>query len=322
MSGSAAMRLGVIHNARSTRNLATLGEVRGAFAGGPEVVQLDFEHGTTLAELLDELARREVGLLVVNGGDGTVQGVLTELLERRPFAELPPVAILPRGMANMTANDCGLRRRDPSIVRRLRGLVAEGGLAPYLATRRVLRVDHIADAPPQWGMFFGAAGIYDAIHLCKGEVHTRGLKGELANLVTLVHLLANWAIGRKPEGMLEGEEIGMRLDGLERRGRQLLVLATTLDRLVVRSRPFWCEELGPVRFTSIAHPPERLVRSARRVLYGNGREGLPESYFSRGAHRVELDMGLPFTIDGQFFHSRPDAPLVITAPEEVRFVRL
>ncbi|MDX6748639.1 diacylglycerol kinase family protein [Geminicoccaceae bacterium 1502E] len=322
MSSGAALRVGVIHNARSTRNKKTLGELRGAFGGGPEVVQLDFEHGTSLAELLDELAQREIGLLVVNGGDGTVQGVLTELLERRPFAELPPVAILPRGMANMTANDCGLQRRDPAIVRRLQGLVRERRLAEHLVTRRVLRIDNIADAPPQWGMFFGAAGIYDAIHLCKGEVHTRGLKGELANLVTLLHLLGNWAIGRKPAGMLEGEEVGMRLDGQERRGRQLLVLATTLDRLVVRSRPYWREELGPVRFTSIAHPPQRLVRSARQVLYGGNRERLPESYFSRGAHRVELDMGLPFTIDGQFFHARADAPLVITAPQGVRFVRL
>lgn len=321
MSAGALAPLGVIHNARSTRNLDRLGELRAAFEGGPEAVQLDFENGASLAELLDELARREVGLLVVNGGDGTVQGVLTELLERRPFAEPPPVAILPRGMANMTANDCGLRRRDAAAVRRLQELVRERALAPHLVTRRVLRIDNIADAPPQRGMFFGAAGIYDAIQLCKGEVHTRGLKGELANLVTLVHLLANWAIGRKPEGMLEGAEVGIRLDGQERRGRQLLVLATTLDRLVVRSRPYWNEELGPVRFTSIAHPPERLVRSARRVLYGGHRDRLPEGYFSRGAHRVELDMGLPFTIDGQFFRARADAPLLITAPEDLRFVR-
>ena len=43
-----------------------------------------------------------------------MQTVLTRLLEKHPFETLPYLAILPRGMANTTAADVGLRGKAPS----------------------------------------------------------------------------------------------------------------------------------------------------------------------------------------------------------------
>ena len=69
-------------------------------------------------------------------------------------------------------------------------------------------------------------------------------------------------------------------------------------------------------------PPKRLLRSALRVLYGGPRRDLPAPDFaSRSADRVCLQMDCPFTLDGQMFAAPADAPLVITAPETVDFVR-
>jgi hypothetical protein len=122
--------------------------------------------------------------------------------------------------------------------------------------------------------------------------------------------------------MLEGEEVAADLDGEKRHGRELLLLATTLDRLVVRSRPFWNEDRGPVRYTSIAYPAERVLRRAWTVLYGRDRSHLdPAAFFSRGASRIELRMDCGFTIDGELFRASSATPLVISAPDVLRFVR-
>jgi diacylglycerol kinase (ATP) len=318
------VKIGLISNARSERNSRGLADLEQALRGAPDMVHLHFDGSRPMGALLADLARRGVGLLAINGGDGTVQAALTALLEERPFAEPPSVAILPRGMANMTAQDVGLTDRRLTALERLLRAAREGAMRPHTITRRVLRVEHIRDWPPQRGMFFGAGAIYDAITICKSRVHALGLKGEASHAVTLAVLLAVGAVRGLEAVGLHGHDIGVAFDGDALvTSRRLLVLATTLDRLVLGSRPFWNTERGPVRFTSIAYPPRRLTRSARTVLYGGQKRDLPEpAYESRGADRVALRLDGPFTIDGEFFEPAAGEPLVLTAPDTVRFVRL
>jgi hypothetical protein len=59
------------------------------------------------------------------------------------------------------------------------------------------------------------------------------------------------------------------------------------------------------------------------VLYGWRREALsPEVYDSQGAGRIAVRLDAPFTVDGEMFEPLPDRPVLITASDRVRFVRL
>jgi hypothetical protein len=260
---------------------------------------------------------------VVNGGDGTVQRTLTELLEKRPFERLPSVAILPRGMANMTAGDVGLRGRPAAAFRRLLERARTGDIGPSIVRRNILRVENIRGAPPQRCLFFGAAAIYDAIELCCRKVYARGLKGNLGMGLTLGGLLLSSLLGRS-DGALRGHEIAVAIDGQPAvPAKRLLVLATTLERMILGSRPFWNQGDGTIRLTSVAHPPRHLIRSAPKVLYGWRRASLSEDHYaSCGAERVALRLDGAFTLDGEFFEPVPDQPVLLTARDELSFVRL
>jgi hypothetical protein len=274
--------------------------------------------------LMGELAGAGVDLVAINGGDGTIQAALTSLLEDRPFATLPPVALVPGGMANMTAQDVGIRRRGADGIGRLLAAVDGGAIEPAIVERHVLRVDGIDGTTAQHGMFFGAAGIYDAIQVCKEQIHSLGFKGEAAHAVTLAWLLGNGTFRGLEAVGIHGHDVGIAFEGEAlRQTRQLIVLATTLDRLVLGSRPFWNADGHDLRFTTIAHPARGLLRNARQLLFGNHVRNLPPGMAeSRGAERVELTLDTPFTIDGEFFAVRPGGRLVLTAAERVRFVRL
>jgi hypothetical protein len=316
------VKVGLLSNPRSERNRRGIDDLYAAGAGRPDVLHERLDEGRDISEVLRGLARREVGLLVVNGGDGTVQKVLTALFEEEPFESVPPLAILPRGMANMTAGDVGLRRRTAGALRRLLDCAETGDLERHVVERRVLRVENALDVPPQRGMCFGAAGICDVIRWVCDRVHPLGLKGEWAHGSALAVLLLRLFLGRLPDGVLQGQELSVALDGGPAvRSRRFLVLATTLERLVLGSRPFWNEGDGPIRYTSIAHPPAGLVWRAKRLLYGPERSRLPDGYFSRGVNRVELVLESPFTIDGELFEPAAERPLVLTAADRVRLVR-
>jgi hypothetical protein len=173
-------------------------------------------------------------------------------------------------------------------------------------------------------MLFGTAGIVRAIELCRDEAHGRGLRSDWANGATLAGLLANWLfLGGRSE-VFRGDEMAISLDGgPAERGSQVVVLATTVDRLFLRSRPFWNTESGPVKFTSIADPPTNLLRRVFAILYGGPDRAIPEAaYRSRGAHRVVLEMACPFMVDGQVFKPIDGNAVSITAEETVSFVRL
>jgi diacylglycerol kinase (ATP) len=317
------VKVGLLSNPRSERNRRGLDDVHAAGARRPDVLHERVGEGREIVEILRGFERREVGLLVVNGGDGTVQRVLTALLEERPFESVPAVAILPRGMANMTAGDVGLRGRTAGALRRLLNCAGSGDLERHLVERPVLRVENAQGAPPQRGMCFGAAGMCDVIGWVGDRIHSLGLKGEWAHGAALAGLLLRLLLGRLPDGVLQGHELSVALDDRPAvRSRHFLVLATTLERLVLGSRPFWNEGDRPIRYSSIAHPPAGLVRRAKQVLYGPDRSRLPDSYFSRGVSRIELVLKSRFTIDGEMFEPAADRPLVLTAADRIRLVRL
>lgn len=314
----------VLSNPRSERNKAGMADVERCLAGRPDVIHLVFTGRMDLAAALADLVGRGVGLLVVNSGDGLVHGVLSALFASGAIAEPPLVAIMPRGMTNMTAADVGLGSRAVTRLERVLDLARVGDLDRHLVRRRVLKVSYDPGRRPERGMFMGAAGIYDAIQLTTGRMYGQGLKGAWANAATLATVLAR-AARRGAGGVgLGGAAVGIGLDGgpVETRPRAL-VLATTLERLVLGSRPFWHAGPAPIHFTAFDHPATGLVRHAGRILYGGRNRRLPDPPFrSRDVARLELHLEQPFTIDGEFFQPTPDVPVVVTAEEEIHFVKL
>jgi hypothetical protein len=318
------MRVGLLSNPRSERNRRGMAALESVIDAAPDILHRRFHPEEGFGPPLRAMADAGVELIVVNSGDGTVQGLLTELLHHRPFATTPRLAILPRGMANMTAADCGLKGKGPKTLERLLAACRAGTVDRHLTPRHVLKVDYGGTGPVPRGMFMGAAGIVDVINHVTGKLHSKGIKGEWSHAAAVLGLLAGTVV-KGLEGLgLKPHQVGLVIDGGQRLDERLLILiATTLDRLVLRSRPFWGTADRPVRHMRISHPPKRLVRNAPRILYGGDDRRLPpEDYRSGGAARLELWLDGPFTIDGEFFTPTGDRPVVVTADETIRFVRL
>ncbi len=318
-----ARRIGVIENPRSQRNKRNLSGLEDAFRGESDLLYRRLEGIETLSALLRDFAAAEVSLLVICGGDGTIQATLTRIFEEDPFATQPDLLLLPRGMTNMTAADVGYRGTGHGMVALLRDALANPIDSRRLRRRRVLRVENPRDHSPQHGLFFGAAGITRAIHACRANVHSLHIEAEAANGLTLVSLLAKWLLGgRRENAVVHGDDITVTVDqGPPRRGSELVVLATTLERLVVGSRPFWDDGSGDFHFTLVGYPPARLIGSLWSLLYGGADRQLPDAYRSLAARRVSLEMTCPFTLDGEIFEAVPGQPVILTAPGEARFLR-
>jgi diacylglycerol kinase (ATP) len=321
-------RIGVITNPGSQRNKRGLDEVTQLVSGASTARHAVLERVGDIPGILSGFAAAEVDVVAVAAGDGTVQAVLTELHGRRPFAQMPLLAVVPRGMTNMIAGDVGLSRGPRGALGALARLLTSerAEVAAQVQVRRILRVENALHREPQYGMFFGGAGICRAIDACLTRVHPYKLEHDVAVAATLVGLLGGWLLGRgkgADDGIFYGDRLTVTLDdGSPETLDALIILATTLDRLILRSRPFWGGDGAPLRFTSIAYPPRGLLRYARRILYGGEQRHLPPGYRSRASHRVALAMDCPFTLDGEMFQPTPGREIVLTAADDASFVRL
>jgi hypothetical protein len=204
----------------------------------PDVMHVETDHAAALPEALADFARKGIDLLVVNGGDGTLQHALTEILAGDDFERIPMIAPLRGGRTNMTALDLGAQRDPVKGLASVLEAVRTRRLSERMVRRPVLRVAYHRGFAVQYGMFFGAGMIHRAIALHhrlfpKGRVRDHGVLGP--GLVTAG--LIGKTMLRPRNGVLAPDKVQMLLDGESvPQGEFRLVIASSLNRLFLRGQ--------------------------------------------------------------------------------------
>ena len=103
-------------------------------------------------------------------------------------------------------------------------------------------------------------------------------------------------------------------------GELLVFLATTLERLVLKSHPFWGPETSQLRALTVDYPPPNVLRYILPLLYGGPNRGLPDSCKSRAARVIEVSGAVQWVVDGEFFDAPADEPLRLELGTEFTFL--
>jgi diacylglycerol kinase (ATP) len=317
-------RVGLLDNPRSGGNRRRPGALTRVLAEHPSLRRHVVESPADVAGALADFAHHGIDVVAINGGDGTIQAALTVVLGERVFDTPPAFAVLTAGTTSMISRDVGLRGARAGALRRLLDWARSPDARARLLERTILRLEHSPDAPPQFGMFFGAAAIEQGIRFCLTRIHTLGVSGELGAGLALAALLGGLARGR--QGLVTPVALTTSLDGAPPERREHLVLMiSTLERLVVGLRPFWGDGAAPLHYTAVMGRPRRLLAALPRVL--RGRPGGPATadngYVSRDVReaRVWLE-GSGYTLDGEMFTGQPgQGPVVLRAGGRATFVR-
>ncbi len=274
---------------------------------------------------LKDFREKGVNLLIVSGGDGTVQAVLTTLFGKGPFDTLPALAILPGGTTNLIAKDVGICISQKRAIKELMNLLRENRLlsCATLAKRHVLHLN-CQDRADEYGMFLGAAGISKAVAAFqKQKMHH--LTCRKANiLLAAIKLMVASIVGRGTKD--HSERLKIRLNGktiLDK--RFLLVLVTTLERLFFGIRPFWAQMDGPIHLTAVARRPKYFPKVLLGLIFKRFSKHLTKEngYLSFNAHIIELYAPKGVALDGQIIKNPdPDIPIVVKDGGEVSFIKL
>jgi len=318
------VRIGLLTNLTAGRHERRLRRVLDAVAEHPHVEHVRTTSVIAVPDALARLARRDVELLIVNGGDGTLQNALTSIFRDGAFdGRTPLLAPLRGGRTNMTALDLGARRDTARAVRELLRDADRGELADRVTHRRVLRVDLGPGAPAQYGMFFGLGVIHRSIELVH-QSFPQGKGQGVAGATALTSALLARAAVQRLGGIATPDKLHIVIDGEEIEGGEFMLgMATSLHRLFAGMRPFWGVGEGGVRFTAVRGDVRRVAWSAPGILAGRPNRSVREDagFVSRNARAVLVRMDCGTTIDGELTAPEPGRVVALTADDSVPFVR-
>ncbi len=322
-----AMSLGVLNNPLSGGNRNGLDAIYKIQKEFPQIPHSEVRTPAEISAALSEFAERGINLVAINGGDGTIQAVLTTLHRQSPFQFPPLLSVLRAGTTSMIAGDVGLRGSRVSSMRKLCAWAEashRGAHHPVILHRPVLRVHTAHAEKPIFGMFFGTGGITQGIEFCRTRIHSLGLHGDIGAGLATALLLAS--LLRKRSSYLTPTPISTNLnESPATRHECLIVVVSTLERLIAGLRPYWGREIAPLHYTLLRANPQHMCRTLPALLRGREHPyGTPEhGYISHNVERVCLQLECPFTLDGELFGTNGEPhQVVIESGGHASFVRL
>ena len=322
----ARTRIALLSNPKSTGNLAQLPRIRAFCAEHPDIFHYEVEKADQVGTALETIARVRPKMLVINGGDGTVQAALTELYNGGHFGtEPPPVAVLPSGKTNLIALDLGARGDPIAALERLID-IAQGDIAPFIVARELiaLRSGEHGDRPVI-GMFLGGAGLADTMLYCRNKIYPLGLPNGVAHVITALALLAKLFLGVKLNFLPPDAEplnVSVREEGNTISGRFSLLAVTTLDKLLL-SGDLGGRREGVLKLLAIEERPMSLIRGFAASLLGRlGRSKVRGVHFEQASEITIEGDSSNVILDGETFRAEIGSPINLTPAQPLSFVKL
>jgi hypothetical protein len=96
-------------------------------------------------------------------------------------------------------------------------------------------------------------------------------------------------------------------------GPQLMMLATTLEKLILGAMPFWGGKSGPIRSTVFPYPVPSIPRWLLPMMYGSENRKVPPGALSFSSRNLEITCSSNYVIDGEFFRGIENSPLKVEA---------
>ncbi len=317
----------LLSNPHSTGNRSLLPEVRCFCALNPDIFHYEVEEIGQIAKALEMIARVKPKVLVINGGDGTVQAALTELYHGGHFDQSPPpVAVLPNGKTNLIALDLGAQGNPIESLERILGY-AKGDLAPHIVKRELIALsDGSKGARPVLGMFLGGAGLAETILYCRKKIYPLGLPNGLSHFLAAMAALFGTMFLVK-SSFLPPRSSPIRITLLREgvlQGSFSVLIVTTLEKLLLGANPGGAmTNNGHMKFMAVDQGPMAMLRLMLASLRGKlGQHRMDGVHIEQG-DTIQIDGDKSSVIlDGEVFEANFGRPILLRSTAPVPFLRL
>jgi hypothetical protein len=305
------VRVALLSNPKSTGNRQSLPRVRSFCASNPDIFHYEVEQVDQIGRAFQTIARVDPAVIVINGGDGTVQASLTELYQGEHFkGRVPPIAVLPNGKTNLIALDLGIHGDPIKALERIVE-IAKAGVDDHVVARELIALSD-------------GAGLADYMLYCRNQIYPLGLSNGLSHVITAMAVVVSLLFGIRarflpPSG--NPVRISLIRDG-QLVGRFAVLIVTTLERLLLGVDP-GDSRRGNMKLMAVDQNLPSLLRLVWASLFRRvGKRQMQGIHLEQGdTIRIEGDRS-SVILDGELFEASEGKPIVLRSTKPVPFLRL
>ncbi|MDA8708212.1 diacylglycerol kinase family protein [Hellea sp.] len=247
--------------------------------------------------------------IFIEGGDGTVQGVLTEFLRQEKARNLPVFTLVPGGNTNQVARNIGVHH---ATVQAIETALSQSEIveAPLLRIKD-------KEGRKYYGFLFSSGALPQVTDYTKVKLHERGLGGSLAVIGGILKGATDTDSITKPTQV----KLNIQAENTHKlRGPHLGTIVTTLPGLMLKLDPFWGEGDRPLRVTYVAGEYHKLVRHVASLWLGNkSKDRSEDGMYSWTADGLRYRYTGPCVLDGELLDLTKGFKIRATRP--IRFAK-
>lgn len=251
-----------------------------------------------LALVLPDIARATPDLLIINGGDGTVDTVVTALRQTSLFAQEPMLALLAGGTTNMIARDVGPAGSPEHAMQRLINALTSGESGERVE-RPPLIVRSPAGRADRLGFFLGGGALPRLLKKIQDRVKDRGFVGQGTAICALARTALRLLFGDvRQDPVMAPRTLQWAVDEDRTESEPaVLYFITTLDRLVFEINPR--RPTPGLRLLVLRHPYRRIMTSITRLLRRKPFDALGDDFIFREGRLMRLCFDDELVLDGE-----------------------
>ncbi|OGQ06644.1 MAG: hypothetical protein A3G32_01995 [Deltaproteobacteria bacterium RIFCSPLOWO2_12_FULL_40_28] len=254
-----------------------------------------------LRRVAEEFKTRDIDILAINGGDGTIHCTLTTFLNVYGNKPLPKIALLRGGTLNNVATTANITGSSEAILSHL--LVKYHEDKPF-ETREIM----LTKINEEYGFIFGMGVIYNFMeaYYSKGNLTPFGAAINLIRSISSA--LINGHLARKMFARFDAEVV---VNGTKWPFANYVALYTgSINQLGLNFRVYYLVDKNPDHFHAIGFslPPRSILKYLPKMYLGKP-AGCPNMIEEPAKEMmIKLKNPLPYTIDGDmkpatdFFH--------------------
>ncbi|MGY8986501.1 MAG: diacylglycerol kinase family protein [Sphingomonadales bacterium] len=320
----AVPQVAILSNLLSTRNKSNIRKIRSLLELETNVFHFESEKVEDILVGLKQFNKTKPSILIISGGDGTIQATLTSIINDKPFDVIPPIAVLPSGKTNMIAVDLGSGGRPEKILKKLIKVAQGGSLEDFIERKNIIELDLGDGKPPRVGMFFGGAAMVSVINYSRDIIHPMGLPNFISHIIALFAITFSVISGAKKETSAlfsHPSYIHLKGGGVLR-GRFIFIFVTTLNKLILGAKPYGFDGKGGLRFSSIDHSPKALFLAIKGLITNKFGSTTINGVNVRRVDEIRITGKDEITLDGEVYKPDPGRPFVLRGQKSLNFISL
>ncbi|NNC37193.1 MAG: hypothetical protein EX271_03320 [Acidimicrobiales bacterium] len=282
-----------------SHTVASRGSVLEKVSDAHDVMKFKLDDFEKLNTYVTQALDNKVDTIFIEGGDGTIQGVITETILQLDNSTPPPnFVLLPGGMTNLVAANIGLKR--PSVDKITS--IMRNPNSRKSTSLPLLKIEQDGGANLHFGFLLSTGALPAATRYCLDEIHTKGIGGSAAVGTTLFKVL--FGPKKKRREIMAPTPIQLQLGDRTIEGEHLTSVATTLPKLIIGINPFWGEDNAPVHLTyadpNVRHKFINIARMFKKQQSSRARAALErDGFHSWNIESATLVHDGPLVLDGE-----------------------